>query len=317
MLEKLKGLAGAKINGMSLNIDLVDNCVLRCPSCAVGSIGGRKPHQMSFDLFVRILDKLQREVKIRHAQLYVYSDPFQHPDLDLFVRECTRRGIKTWLSTMLQTTFADFAEVIQARPTEFRISFPGWEKMSYYQRGAKPELFDRKFKEVVKLPRHPETVWSLVYHVYRDNQGDELDRARRLAEDNGMKFVALPSIFMPMERFVEETYSEQDKLLIARLLETPEESTARMKYSSWCPCYKQVTLDARGKVYLCELIYEDRFIVADNFLTTPLKDIMRRIRSHEWCGPCMAKKGNQYQSCYAEIATSADPVGDANKKRLK
>ena len=314
-LEEAKGFIGSKVKGISYNIDLVDNCVLRCPSCAVGSIGGRKPHRMTFDFFRRILDKAESETKIRHIQLYIYSDPCQHPDLHLFVAECTRRGIKTWISTMLQTTFCDFSKVIEARPTEFRISMPGWEKMSYYQGGAKPELFNKKFCEVIKLPHYPETTWTMAYHVYKDNQG-EIDKARRLAETNGIKFVALPSIFMPMEKMVENRYSERDREVISRMLETPEEATSRMKSSDYCPCFKQVALDAHGKVYLCQLIYEQRFVLGD-YLAMPFKEIMSAIRSHEFCGKCIAFKGNQYQSCYSEFVSSPDPIAQANRKRMK
>lgn len=314
-IDEVKGYVGAKVKGISYNIDLVDNCVLRCKSCAVGSLGGRKPHLMSIEKFRWTLDKAQRETKVRHVQLYIYSDPCQHPLLHLFVAECTRRGIETWISTMLQTTNCNFEKVIEARPTEFRISFPGFERMTFYQGGAKPERFKKKFAEVVKLPRHKETTWTMVFHKYKHNQ-HEIPMAQNMAEDNGIKFVALPSIFMPMEVMVEERYSEQDREIIFHLIDTPEEATARMKESTYCPCFKQIALDARGNVYLCQLIYEKRFILGD-YLSMPYDEIYKRIRGHEFCGKCIAKKGNQYQSCYAEIAKSKDPVGEANRKRMQ
>lgn len=313
--DELKGWLGSKLRGISYNIDLAQSCVLRCPSCAVGSIGGRKPYLMPLDTFKRFLDKAQSESKIRHIQLYIYSDPCQHPLLHLFLKECTERGIKTWISTMLQTTFCNFEKVIEARPTEFRISMPGWKHMRYYQGGAKVERFDKKFQEVVRLPRYPETTWTMAYHVYRDNQ-DEIGRARNLAERNGIKFVALPSIFMPMEVYVEGSYSMQDREVIGRMLETPEEATSRMKHSDYCQCFKQVALDAHLKVYLCQLIYRQDFVIAQNFLATPLKELMARQRRHEFCGLCMAKKGNQYQACYSEFVSADDPIADANKKRM-
>lgn len=314
-IEEAKGYIGAKLRGVSYNIDIVDNCVLRCKSCAVGSLGGRASHQMQLATFIAFLNKAQSESKIRHIQLYIYSDPCQHPELDAFVDVCTRRGIKTWISTMLQTTSCNFREVIEARPTEFRISFPGFEQMSYFQGGAKPERFKKKFAEVVKLPRYKETTWTMVFHKYKDNQ-HEIPAARKLAEDNGIKFVALPSIFMPMEVMVENRYSEQDRDIISHLIDTPEEAVARMKASEYCPCFKQVSLDSRLNVYLCQLIYEKRFILGRYFDMT-FDEIMKSIRSHEFCGKCIKFKGNQYQSCYSEIASSKDPVGDANKKRMQ
>ena len=122
MIERLKGWLGTNLYGISLNVDLVNGCLLRCPTCAVGSIGGRKGGIMSIATFRQILEW---GGLIRRVMLYVYSDACMHPDLHLFVEECRKRGIDTWISTMLQTTTCDFAKVIEARPTEFRISFPG------------------------------------------------------------------------------------------------------------------------------------------------------------------------------------------------
>lgn len=315
-IEEVKGYLGVKLRGVSLNVDLVNYCCLKCPSCGVGSIGGRPTGKMEFATFVRILDKFRDErVKIRHAQLYVYSDPFLHPNLDWFVKECTDRGVPTWLSTMLQTTKADFRKVIEARPTELRVSMPGWEKMGYYQKGASPNAFDIKFKEVCKLPRYPETVWSFVMHLYKDNQ-HEVERARKLAEDNGFKFVLLPAIWMPLEKMVESEYSAQDMELIGHLLQTPEEAVKPMKRMDYCSLWKHITLDADANVFLCELVFKERFKMG-GFFHRSIAEWMRTIKSDPFCGECIEKKANVYQLCYAEIASSSDPVGDANKKRFR
>jgi MoaA/NifB/PqqE/SkfB family radical SAM enzyme len=313
-LERLKGYLGQKINGVSFNIDILNACSLRCPSCAVGSIGKRGGERMSIGLFRKILDKAESECKIRHIQLYAYSDPCLHPDLDLFVSECTKRGIKTWISTMLQSTKCDFRKVIEAKPFEFRISFPGFEKMEYYQKGAKVERFKQNIESVCKLPRHPETVWTMVWHLYKDNQHEE-SMVRDLAEKHRLKLVIIPAIFMPCEKIVEDRYTFDDDVLIEHLIETPEESIARMTYpKDYCKLWKQVTIDAAGMVYLCQIVYEDRFRLMP-FLDLPLKEIQKTIRNHDFCGKCMSKGAHAYQLCYADIATSEDPVGTANKLR--
>lgn len=313
--EELKALVGTKLNGVAFNIDLVASCCLACPSCAVGSIGGRKGKPMDVYLFKKILDKAQSECKIRKIQLYIYTDPMLHPYLHLIVEECTKRGIKTMISTMLQTLKADMWKVIEARPTEFRISFPGWNKMNYYQNPARPEVFDRNFEKAMKLPRYKETKWNLVYHLYNDNK-DEIPRAQKLAHDNGLHLVILPAIFMPLEKTVEKRYSEEDKLLISHLLETPEQAMSRMTYDKdWCNLWKQVSLDSKGDVYLCQLIYEDRFKLGVNYLDAPLKEIRRMVKGHPFCNECMECGAHQYQNCYSEMTEYDDPVAHANKKR--
>jgi len=317
MLDKLKAYLGQKINGVSFNIDIINACPLRCPSCAIGSIGTKRGgKRMTLELWERILDKAQRECKIRKIQMYAYSDPCLHPDLHLFIESAAKRKVKTYISTMLQATRCDFAKVIEARPAEFRISFPGWRHMEYYQRGANTTQFNTKKEEVLCLPRHPETLWSLVFHLYNDN-ADELPIVRQFAEAYKLKLVVIPAIFMPCEKVVEKNYSEQDKELFSHLLETPEESISRMRLrEDFCMCWKQVALDANADVYLCQLVYEERFKMM-NFMDYPLKEIQRQIRSHPFCVKCLQAGGNVYQECYADFLESDDPVGDANRKRYK
>ncbi len=314
-LAEIKGWLGEKLFGTGFIIDIADFCPLSCPSCAVGSIGSRGGGYMTLDTFRRILDKAQSECKVRRVQLYGYCDPCTHKDLHLFVGECTKRGLQSMISTMLQTTKCDFDRVIEARPSEFRISFAGWDKMAYYQRGAKPDRFDAQLERVSLLPRYKETRWTLLFQLYKDN-GDEVQRARELAQRSNMTFVVLPAIFMPCEKMVEGNYSEQDRELISHLLETPEDNVKRLKFpTDYCLLWKQVTMDANGEVYLCQLIYEDRFKLGMNYLTTPLKMIKQAMRNHPFCIPCMKMGAHVYQYLYADFCKYDDPIAEANRRR--
>jgi len=84
--------------------------------------------------------------------------------------------------------------------------------------------------------------------------------------------------------------------------------------TSTCDLWKQVTIDAEGNVFLCQLVYEERFKLVP-YLTTPMKDIKRAIKTHPFCKNCMDKGGNVAQNCYSEMASSSDPIGSADKKR--
>lgn len=315
LLDQIHDWAGVRINGLSINVDLVNGCCLACPSCAIGSMKTKRKGTMTFSYFCKMLDKIELSYKIRHIQLYMYSDPCLHKDLHLFVGECTKRGIKTWISTMLQTTKCDFQKVIEARPTEFRISFPGWDKMEYYQKNAKPEKFNEKFWEVIKLPRYPETVWTLIWHVYNDNQ-NERERVERFARMGNLKLVPLPAIFMPLEKYVDGYYTAADDQLISHLLESPEDAAKTMKRTDTCDMWKQLAIDANGDLYLCQLVYEERFHLGINVLDDmSIKEMLKKVKTHPYCGKCLSKGGNVLQACYSEMATSKDPIAEANKKR--
>lgn len=306
----LKNRLGVWLKGISLNIDLVDYCPLACPTCAVGSIGARKPSKMDFDTFRKVLDWAGH---IRRVMLYVYSDPCVVPDLHLYVQECTDRGIDSWISTTLQKSRCDFAKVIEARPTEFRISFAGWNKMARYQKNARVEEFMDILYEVSSLPRHPETQWTLLFQKYRSNAG-EVGDAKALADRLGMKFVALPCIFMVGERVVDKLYTPQDQEIIQELIETPEDVLIRVKRTDSCLMWKQITLNAKGEIYLCQLLYEDRFKIGD-FRTHTRKEIVKLMKSHPYCQECLKVGMNVYQYCYGEITKYDNPVEKAESRR--
>ena len=315
--EHLRGQIGNRINGVIYVIDIINACVLKCPSCAVGIMPNRGGKKMSLDMFKAILDKAQSESKIRRIQLYIYADPCLHPQCDEFVAECTRRGIQTSISTMLQRTNVDFRKLIEARPTEFRISFAGWKNMGLYQRGGTVEMFERKLAMVAQLPRYPETRWTCYYHLYVSNK-DEVRRAKELMEGYGIDFIAYPAIFMVNERVVEKTYTEADQEILRELLETPEQNIARLKVDTqYCQMQeKQVCIDAEGVSYLCQIVYEPRFRIGP-FLEMPLKEIRRRMMEHSFCPGCKKAGGHTYQMLYGSPTEVEDPITPADHKRFK
>jgi radical SAM protein with 4Fe4S-binding SPASM domain len=237
-----------------------------------------------------------------------------HPLLHLFVEECNNRGIDSWISTVLQGTTCDFDKVIRARPTEFRISFAGWDHMEYYQKNARRKVFNAKLKKVCSLPQYVDTQWTMAFHVYRDNQ-HEIPRAKKLAEKYNLKFVALPCIFMVGEKVVLKNYSEQDLALIDRLVETPENAIASMKHDrTYCKMWKQITIDACGDIYLCQLLYEDKYLIG-NFNTFSRSKIIKTMKNHPFCQQCMASGMHTYQECYGEFLEYDDPIAHAERKR--
>jgi hypothetical protein len=282
----------------------------------VSVFGPRDGEMMTLDRFRAILDKLQSEAKVRVAHLYMKGEPTLNKDLPLLVAELTRRKIKSSVSTVLQTVKCDLSELIEAKPSEFRISYPGLNFIEKYQKGS-PRKFMENLRKVVTLPRYPETKWVLFHQLYKDTGGQELENSRNLAKLFNLKLEVVPSIHMVSEHIIDKQYTEAERELISNLLETPEESIARMDTRSrYCLQWKHVTLDAMGDAYVCTLMYEEQFKIG-NFLDIPLKELQRIIRSHPICGPCMEVGNNIYQACYSEFIENDNPVATANKKRLK
>ena len=316
MVRTLKGWLGVKVHGYAFNIDIVDGgCPVSCPSCAVGSIGRRPRHLMTIEMFRAILDKAQSECKVRNVQTYAYSEPTMHPDLHLFLEECRSRKIPAIVSTVLQGTRCDWEKVIEARPREIRISFPGWKHMSYYQKGADPNRFNRNFETLMfHAKRYPETTWTMGYHIYKDTI-EELPLAMALADRWCLKFVPLQAIHMENTKNVSGEWTEQDRGLISRLIEPTEEEVKKYIHSEYCNCQsKQITISATGIVWLCQLTYT--FPLGD-FLKMPFEEIRRQMMVHPFCPQCKAVKGNVLQEKYGYFFDKGDPVEKANKGRMK
>lgn len=315
--EHVIGWMSKKLFGETYLIDLIDACSFGCKTCPVGVQPRRDGHKMTIDKFRDILDRAQSQGKIRRVQLYRWSDPLLHPDLHLFVDECRSRGIRCSTSSALKNWNCNLVDVIESRPDEFRISFSGWKNLSKYQVGNTIERFLSCFEQVVSLPRHSETTWVMYFHQYKDNI-DETERARRMAEDNGLKFVAFPATFMVYDHII-EGYTEQDKETLALLTETPEENIARLQSkpnaSDYCNMQeKEVTLNSRGEMQLCQLMYKEKYKVGD-FMQVPLAEMREQIKSHSMCVKCKTKGVGKYSLIFADPYVSTDPVAEANQEK--
>lgn len=80
-------------------IDTVDMCNLDCVTCG-RLVEHETGDKMSFDLFKKILDKLQF-MGIKMVELYNYTEPFLNPDFYEFAKEVKNRGMNLGISSNL------------------------------------------------------------------------------------------------------------------------------------------------------------------------------------------------------------------------
>ena len=318
MIEKLKNRIGKRLKGLTLYVDVIDMCPLSCPTCPTGVQGRRPEIMMSPGTYKRILEKATSECKIRKVQLYRFGEPLLHPDLHEFIEIGHKYGIKSSISTTLQVVYANMEKVIEARPSEFRISYSGKE-MHRYQRGSKLGRFLENLHKLDRLPRYSETRWVMFFHIYKDNF-DEIAPAKELAKEYGYDFVPFPATFMVYDHII-EGYTEKDLKTLAMLTETPEENITRLakKPSPKDYCNMQegeIILDAKGQMYLCQLMYKPKYIVGD-FLTTPLKDLRKIIMKAPMCLKCKEMGIGKYSLIFGDPSFVRDPVKKADKRKYQ
>lgn len=308
---------GKRVNGLEFLIDVVDACPGACRSCPVGTDPRRDGNRMTLDLFRRILDKAQKETRVRKIQLYRWSDPLIHPQIHLFVAECLARGIRCSTSSFLQTTNCDWEAIAASGVTEFRVSFSGSD-MRKYQTPATPERFMSKFEALAKLSWNPRTEKVMFVHIYRDNKR-EIPLMKRYAEVHGFRPVAFPATFMSYDRIIEKNYTPQDIETISWLTETPEANIARHRRrpdaGDYCLMQSgEVTLDSRGNMQLCQLMFPAKYRMG-NFLDTPLKDLRKKVREHPMCKRCKPAGVGHYSLIFADPAIDPEPVLTADEKK--
>lgn len=115
-----------------LNIDVVGNCNLKCPSCPVGNWGefSQPQKSMSTGLLSRILDKAKEECVVSGVGLFNWTEPLLHPDLAGMVKIVQDKGIKCSLSSNLNIT-KNLSDVLSVNPSSFRISLSGFSQSVY------------------------------------------------------------------------------------------------------------------------------------------------------------------------------------------
>jgi hypothetical protein len=314
--EALRGWAGVKLKGLTMYVELVDSCPYACKTCPVGIDPRRDGNRMPIETFRQILDKAQSEVKVRKVQLYRWSDPLMHKDLHLFIEECNKRGIRCSTSSIMQYSLCDFGKVFAARPAEFRVSYSG-RNMAMYQKNSDHDRFLEKLDEVyTKYPRYPETKHVMFFHVYKNN-GEDYEPAKRLAQKYGLEFEAFPATLMVYDHIIHGSYTEEDRETLSWLTETPEENIARQKRKhledDYCNMQsKEIALDTRGDMQQCQLLFRREYTIG-NFLTTPLKDLRRKVMSHPICKACKSKGVGHYSLIFADPAVEEKAVEAANR----
>src|SRR6266480_2334983 len=125
---------------MQYLIDIVGTCILRCPSCPVGNVKNtsstdvRPKGFMEFELFTRILDRIQADCSARSEPievfLYNWGEPLIHPRIVDFVSELARRHIRFFISTNFNIE-APLKPIVRANPAVFRISVSGYFRETY------------------------------------------------------------------------------------------------------------------------------------------------------------------------------------------
>ncbi len=223
--------------------------------------------------YEKVLEKLLLEIPtLSCIDLSTWGEPLCNPELANIVKY-TEARIPCKMSTILQERKL-LGDVIQSQPSQFTISVSGTEE-NYERRhtGASWETFVENMHLLRDLRRRirPKTIFNVVYHLYRDNQGSELDTCRSLCSEVGIPLVEDWAYLNPYDNLLdlcqEKELTAQGNSVLKNLAWDTEKALklAEIEHSLPCLCQRIFpVINSDLSVALCHLYVKPR--VASNYL---------------------------------------------------
>lgn len=147
---------------------------------------------MSFELFCKILDKVQ--IELPHCLgifLFNYGEPLLSPDLPKMIQEIHSREMIAIISSNLSVEY-DFDSLLIDPPDIFKISISGFTQKIYEttHNGGNIHLVKTNMYRIRMIEDKLKTRVNVVvgYHVYNNNQGSEYIAAEELCKELGFLF---------------------------------------------------------------------------------------------------------------------------------
>jgi len=290
----------AEIQMFDYQIDISGPCNLRCISCPQGNFG-RKPKSgfMNAATFEKVLSKvLQEDPFVGAVSLYNWGEPLLNPQLPEILRIAEEKGIHTAISSNLNIE-KDFADVIKAHPTWFRVSVSGFgPSYEVTHTGGSWALFHKNLLRLKELQNeyYPDLQVEVFYHIYRHNNGEDFQKMKELCDQLGFTFRFRHAALAPLENIeavIEGRELSPEAQQTRELQIFPVEEVMEIARSQRDrPCfYKRclwITWDLR--VAQCmEWFSPELSLVPSDFLSTPLSEIIAARAENEFCNRCQEK----------------------------
>ncbi len=287
-------------------VDILGSCNLSCGSCphSIESHGVPKG-SMALDVFKKVFDKIMVDSPdVSHLSLYSWGEPLLHPYVAEIVKYVHSRDVAVALSSNLSIRFESrLDELIQQKPDYLKVSVSGYYPDAYgstHQGGDINLVKSNLYRLRYLIDRYSAgTLVDINYHLYRNNNGINLDAFRRLAGELGFLISETYALVMPLERVLNHIDGKPDlqtKLLQKNLLVTIDEGISAAAVhrlpEGVCPFREnQVNINADLTVPVCcTVFHREGTIVADNFLNSSPEAIRAGKFNMELCTRC-SKQG--------------------------
>ncbi|MES2877231.1 MAG: radical SAM protein [Pseudomonadota bacterium] len=283
-------------------VDVLGSCNLSCRSCPHSiEAHGVPKGSMELSTFKQVFNKIVLESPgISHLSLYSWGEPLLHPYIADIVEYVHSMDVAVALSSNLSIRFESRIEaLIQQAPDYLKVSVSGYYQDIYgsTHQGGDVNLVKSNLYRLRHLidKYNSGTLVDINYHLYRNNNGVNLEMFRRLADELGFIMSETYALVMPLERVINHLDGKPDlqtQLLKDNLLVTIDEgieaSSVQRLRDGYCPFREnQVNINADLTVPVCcTVFHRNGTIVANNFLNTDADTIRANKTRVELCNRC-------------------------------
>ncbi|MBF0230148.1 MAG: hypothetical protein HQK63_11280 [Desulfamplus sp.] len=294
------------LNDIDPSVDISGMCNLKCISCPRGN-ELKQPTKgfMSAETYQKVLEKLLKEIPlIGSIQLYTWGEPLLNPELPKIISMTIEAKVLTAISSNLNYS-KNMEQIIDAKPDWFKVSCSGWETTyEITHTGGRWNVFLKNLQQLVQLRDkiHPEMQITLNYHLYKHNIGNDYRKMERLCNELSIIFRPSPAYLYPVDAvldFIEgKEISPEAKKTIPMLLMSLEEGISKASRLTQLPCPEErcFPINWDCSVRTCGVFF--RPFIANNYLNTPLSEILEQKKKCKLCVLCKKHGLHQFTGVY-------------------
>ena len=290
----------------AFEIDIVDACNLRCVHCPRGfHYHKNTPARMELDVFRRLLDKITSECRCRRIDLYNWSEPFLHPQLDRFVEVVKDGGIECGLSSNLSFNNPGLLESVLMHSPTLIVSVSGFtqEVHERYHRGSSLDSVKRNLRFIADLRKKQGRSLNVRIHCLQfvDNGDDQL-LWKQFCDDHDFVYQGLQAncseVSTPetSRRLLSQpgfsVDSEGNAIVEIHFSETPNFEP--------CALHNTIPINVRGDVYLCCIYWNREKYGIANYFDAALSSIQEERLKHHDCSHCLVARIDQSSAAKLE-----------------
>ena len=279
----------------SFSIDILDGCNLRCVHCPRGIYFQQNTfNRMTVADFTQLLNDIMLKTQCQKIELYNWSEPFLHTELDQLLHVVKGHQLECILSSNLSFQNDVLLESVLLYSPTLLVSVSGFTQESHerYHQGSHIEQIKRNLQYIAEFKKTNKAQHTLTVEIrcleFVDNQQDQ-KLWKEYCHQHGFIYRSLLAYASEVTTiqtakrliFPPEFEEHQGTMIITRHF-------SRTPILTECPLHNTIPVNAFHDVYLCCIYWNREEYKIGNIFEMTIADIQRKRLSHHDCSHCTA-----------------------------